>query len=184
MRKIIVALFVATLLLAGEYITLENGKVIELKPDGTWQEVKVVKKGGETIAIKPDGTWEKVEATKVEAANSLERAVDKKYKDEPLVKMLFGRWEGDGISYAFTKDRAVFKKKVGHSSKVIEGKWIVEKLDPKRKIIKINIGEGARLGFLTFGGVIRKLKIKDDNTIVDITDELEEGKSYTLKRLR
>ena len=183
MSRSIIAFFIATLLFAGEYITLENGKVIELKSDGTWQEVKVVKKGKETIAIKPDGTWEKVEATKVEAANALERAVDKKYKDEPIIKKLLGKWEGDGISYTFTKDRAVFKKRVGHTTKVVEGKWIIEKFDKKKRVVKINIGEGARLGFITFGGIIRKLKIKDDNTIIDMSDQLEEGKTYTLKRL-
>lgn len=176
-------LFIASLLFAGEYITLENGKVIELKPDGTWQEVKVVKKNDETIAIKPDGTWERVQATKVEAANSLERAIDKKYKDEPLVKKLLGKWQGDSIYYKFSKDKAVFKERVGHSNRVIEGKWIVEKINNKNRIITVNIGEGARLGFLTFGGVIRRLQVKDDNTLVDITEKME-GRVYTLHKMR
>ncbi len=183
MRKATLMLLIATLLFAGEYITLENGKVIELKPDGTWQEVKVVKKNDETIAIKPDGTWEKVQATKVEAANSLERAVDKKYKDEPIVKKLLGKWQGDGIYYKFSKDKAIFKKKVGHSNKVIEGKWVVEKIDEKNGIVTINIGEGARLGFLTFGGALRRLQVKSDDTIIDVSEKLE-GKVYTLHKVR
>ena len=183
MRKFAFILFIISLLFAGEYITLENGKVIELKPDGTWQEVKVVKKNDETIAIKPDGTWEKVQATKVEAANSLERAIDKKYKDEPLVKNLLGKWQGDGVYYNFRKDKAIFKEKVGHSNRVIEGKWIVEKIDDENNIVIVNIGEGARLGFLTFGGAIRHLQVKNDNTIVDLTEKLE-GKVYTLHKLR
>ena len=60
MRALFFLFSMVLLIFAGEYITLDNGKVILLKPDGTWQEVKVVKKGSETIAIKPDGTWEKV----------------------------------------------------------------------------------------------------------------------------
>ncbi len=173
----------ASLLFAGEYITLDNGKVIELKSDGTWQEVKVIKKGGETIALKPDGTWEKVEAKKIEAANKLETAVDKKYKDEPLVKILLGKWRGDGIWMEFGSDNARIKIKQGHSNRVIEGKWIVERVDEKSKTVTVNIGEGARLGFLTFGGEIRKLKIKNSDTIVDTTDALD-GKVYTLHRVR
>ncbi|BCD62769.1 hypothetical protein NitYY0826_C1652 [Nitratiruptor sp. YY08-26] len=175
--------FTVVLLFAGEYITLDNGKVIELKPDGTWHEVKVIKKGSDTIALKPDGTWEKVEAKKIEAANKLETAVDKKYKDEPLVKTLLGKWEGDGIFMEFEPSSAKIKIKKGHTNRVIEGKWIVEKVDEKSKTVTVNIGEGARLGFLTFGGEIRKIKIKDNNTIVDKTDAIE-GKVYTLYRRR
>ncbi len=176
-----ILLCVASLLLAGEYITLDNGKVILLKPDGTWEEVKVVKKGAETIAIKPDGTWEKVEAKKVEAANKLETAIDKKYKDEPLVKTLLGSWRGDGIYYKFTPEKAIMRLKAGHTNRTIEGKWIVEKVDNARKIVTVNIGEGARLGFLTFGGDIRKLKIMDEKTIEDITSKTD-GKIYILHK--
>ncbi|WP_041354062.1 DUF3157 family protein [Nitratiruptor sp. SB155-2] len=183
MKKIASTLFIAATLFAGNYITLDNGKVIELKPDGTWQEVKVVKKGSQTIAIKPNGTWEKVEASKIEAANKLQTAVDKKYKDEPLVKTLLGKWSGDGISYSFTSDKAVFKMKVGHNYKTITGKWIVENVDKNKKIVTVNIGEGARLGFLTFGGDIRKLRIVDSNTIEDITDRFD-GKVYTLHKIQ
>ncbi len=183
MRTLFFLFGMALLLFAGEYITLDNGKVILLKPDGTWQEVKVVKKGSETIAIKPDGTWEKVDARKVEAANKLETAVDKKYKDEPLVKILIGKWRGDGIYYEFTPEHAFMKLKVGHSKRTIEGKWIVEKVDPAKKVVVVNIGEGARLGFLTFGGDIRKFKIIDDHRIEDITSQLD-GKVYTLTKER
>ena len=183
MKRFLLSTLCALTLFAGEYITLDNGKVILLKPDGTWQEVKVIKKGGETIALKPDGTWEKVEAKKIEAANKLETAVDKKYKDEPLVKTLIGKWQGDGVSYTFDMENASLKVKEGHTAKTITGKWIVEKVDPKSKRVVVNIGEGARLGFLTFGGDIRKLRIVDDNTIVDETDRLN-AKVYTLHRVR
>ena len=183
MKKLLIFAFCLLALSAGEYITLDNGKVILLKPDGTWQEVKVVKKGGETIAIKPDGTWEKVEATKIEAANKLETAVDKKYKDDPLVRTLIGKWKGDGIYYKFDLDNAVLRKKEGHTTKTITGKWVVEKVDEKNRRVVINIGEGARLGFLTFGGDIRKLRIVDNDTIVDETEKFD-GKVYTLHRVK
>ncbi len=183
MRKLFFLFGMVLLLFAGEYITLDDGKVILLKPDGTWQEVKVVKKGSETIAIKPDGTWEKIDAKKVEAANKLETGIDKKYKDEPLVKILMGKWRGDGIYYEFTPNHAFMKLKDGHSRRTIEGKWIIEKLDKAKKEVVVNIGEGARLGFLTFGGDIRKFKIINDHTIQDITSQLD-GKVYTLTKER
>jgi len=182
MKKLLLLLS-SIALFAGEYITLDNGKVILLKPDGTWQEVQVVKKGAETIAIKPDGTWEKVESKKIEAANKLETAIDKKYKDIPLVKTLIGRWRGDGMEYNFTPDRAFLKIKSGHTYKSYKGKWIVEKVDEKNRTLKINIAEGARLGFLTFGGDLRTIKVVDNDTIEDITDRLD-GKIYKLHRVR
>ncbi len=181
MKKMIFSIVLLYSLFAGEYITLDSGKVIYLKDDGTWQEVQVVKKNGQTIAIKPDGTWEEVEAKKIEAANKLETAVDKKYKDEPLVQSLLGKWRGSGISYEFAPEKATIKIKSGHTSKTITGKWIVERI--KDNIVTVNIGEGARLGFLTFGGDIRKLRIVDDNTIEDITDKFS-GKVYTLHRVK
>ena len=183
MKKFFLSAIAALSLFAGNYITLDNGKVIELKPDGTWQEVKVIKKGNETIAIKPDGKWEKVEATKIEAANQLQTAVDKKYKDDPLVKKLLGKWRGGGIEYSFTSDKATLRLKDGHTTKTITGKWIVEKADPAKKVVTVNISEGARLGFLSFGGDIRKLKIIDNNTIEDITN-WDEGKTYKLYRVK
>ncbi|BCD68587.1 hypothetical protein [Nitratiruptor sp. YY09-18] len=183
MRKVIISSILGALLFAGNYITLDNGKVIELKPDGTWQEVKVVKKGNETLAIKPDGTWEKVEATKVEAANKLVTAVDKKYKDSPLVKTLLGKWQGDEISYTFTIDKVTFKQKDGHHIRTLTGKWMVDNVDPKKKIISLDIAQGAKLGFITFGGELRKIRVVDNNTIEDITD-MYNGKVYTLHRVK
>ena len=181
MKKSLLSIALLCSLFAGEYITLDNGKVIYLKDDGTWQEVQVVKKGNQTLAIKPDGTWEKVEAKKIEAANKLETAADKKFKDDPLVQKLLGKWSGEGISYEFTADKATLKLKEGHTIKTISGKWIVENV--KDGVVTVNIGEGARLGFLTFGGDIRKLRIVDDNTIEDITDKFS-GKVYTLHRVK
>jgi len=182
MRKAL--LFLLPLFLAaGEYITLENGEVIELMEDGTWRKVQVIKKGGQTIAIKPDGTWEKIEANRIEAANRLQTAADKKYKDDPLVRTLLGRWRGEEIEYRFDPQTAVMRIKEGNRYKTISGKWIVESVDPERKIVKINIGEGARLGFITFGGDLRTIRIVDANTIVDETDRIS-AKLYTLRRVR
>ena len=183
MRTSMFALLLTSALFAGNYITLDNGKVIELKPDGTWQEVKVVKKGNETIAIKPDGTWEKVQSKNIEVANKLETNAEAKFKDTPLAQTLIGKWSGDGERYEFTKDKVVFSVKDGHRTKTISGKWSVEKLDEKSKTLTLNLAEGARLGFLTFGGEIRKIKIIDDNTIEDITN-WDEGKIVTLHRVR
>jgi len=182
MKKLFL-LFLALLALAGEYITLDNGKVILLKPDGTWEEVQVVKKGGETIAIKPDGTWERIEPKKIEVANKLNMAIDKRYKDNPLVKTLIGKWKGDGISYEFTLETATMKKREGHTNRVISGKWSVEKIDEPNRLVVVNIAEGARLGFLTFGGDIRKLRVMSKDTLIDETERLE-GRIYTLHRVQ
>jgi len=173
---------IVTALFASEYITLDNGKVIMLKDDGTWQEVQVVKKGNETIAIKPDGTWEKIEAKRIETANKLETAADKKFKDSPLVRKLIGKWEGDGIAYTFTPDNATLKIKEGNRYKTISGKWKVENVDKSKKIVTVNISEGMRLGPLSFGGEIRKLQI-DGDQLVDLTDRFD-GKVYTLNKVR
>ena len=181
-RSLFAALF-ASAIIAGNYITLDNGKVIELRPDGTWQEVKVIKKGDDTIALKPDGTWEKVESKNIEVANKLETNAEAKFKDTPLAQTLIGTWSGDGERYEFTKDKVVFSVKDGHRTKTISGKWSLEKLDEKNKTLTLNLAEGARLGFLTFGGEIRKIKIIDNNTIEDITN-WDEGKIVTLHRVR
>ena len=169
---------------ARTYMTLDNGKTILLNDDGTWQEVKIIKKDGKMIALKKDGTWEEVSPKSVESANLLDNSVDKRYKDEPLVRVLLGRWASDdGSEYlTFTKDRAIFKLRQKNGFKTISGKWLVEKVDKDKKIVTVNIGEGARLGFLTFGGVIRKFKIIDSNTIQDITDQIETMKVYTLHK--
>jgi len=183
MNKFITTLSLGVLLFAGNYITLDNGKVIELKPDGTWQEVKVVKKGDETIAIKPDGTWEKVQASKIETANKLQKATDQQYKDSPLVKTLMGKWQGEGIAYAFTPEKVTFKQKVGHRLRTLTGKWSVDRVDEAKRVISLDIAQGAKLGFLSFGGELRKIRVVDENTIEDITD-IYDGKIYRLHRVR
>ena len=181
MKKLIFPL-IATFVFAGEYITLDDGKVIYLKDDGTWQEVQVVKKGGKTIALRPDGTWEEIEPTKFEAAQAVETATDKKFKDDPLVKKLLGRWEGEGIVYEFAPDTAVLRLREGKAVKVYEGKWVVESLDPKSGRITIRIGTALKVGPLAFGGTMRKLRLAGD-TLVDESEKVE-GRVYKLRKVK
>ena len=183
MRKFLL-FAIAPLLFAGEYITLENGKVIELKDDGTWQEVQVIKKDGRTIAIKPDGTWEPVEPKRVESAITEKKSDDKKrLKSDPLVQILLGRWKGEGIEYRFEPDVAMVRIREGKTHRVSEGKWVAEKIDPQKRLVVVNIGSAMRLGSVSFGGEVRRLRIMDSDTLVDETDKIS-GRVYTLHRVK
>ena len=186
MKKLLI-LIVAIFLYAGSYVTLDNGKTIHLKDDGTWEEVNVIKKGSKTIALKKDGTWEEVSPKKVEAANIVTNNTDQKLKNSKLGKALLGRWvSDDGDLYlTFEPNKAVFKKRVKNGFKTVTGKWRIEKIDENSKRVKVNIGEGARLGFITFGGILRKLRFSDDlNTLYDETEKLNSLKVYKLHKMK
>ncbi|WP_187647320.1 DUF3157 family protein [Nitrosophilus labii] len=171
-KKISLLLFTSLLAFSSEYITLDNGKSVLLKDDGTWEEVTIVKKGDKNIALRKDGKWEEIKPKDIEAAQTITNETSKKYMDSKFAKALLGEWQSnDGsVKYLFKKDKAVFKK----GSRIVEGKWSIEHIDePKRKII-VNIGEDARLGFLSFGGVSRKLKFSPDfKTLYDESEKLE-----------
>ncbi len=188
MKKFLLSLFLLiSTLLADTYMTLDNGKTVLLKDDGTWEEVKIVKKGDKTIALKKDGTWEEITPKSVESANLLTNEADQKFKDTKLGKALLGKWKSeDGDEYlVFTKKRATYKKRLKNGFKTITGKWIIEKMDEKSRRVVVNIGEGARLGFLTFGGIIRKLRFGNSlDTLYDESDKLSEMKVYTLHKIK
>ncbi|WP_200762701.1 DUF3157 family protein [Nitrosophilus alvini] len=168
---------------AAEYITLENGKTVLLKDDGTWEEVTVIKKGNKTIALKKDGTWEEVAAKDIETANTLTNKTSEKYKDSRFAKALLGEWESDdgSVKYIFDKDKAIFKR----DKETVEGKWSVEYLDEKSGKVIVNIGEGARLGFISFGGISRNLRFSPDmNTLYDESEKMEKMVDVKLHRVR
>jgi hypothetical protein len=177
----------AIFLYAGSYVTLDSGKTIYLKDDGTWEEVNIIKKNSKTIALKKDGTWEEVDAKDVEAANIVTNKIDEKFKNSKLGKALLGRWESvDGSLYlTFTPQKAEFKKRVKNGFKKVAGKWRIENIDEDKRRVVVNIAEGARLGFLTFGGVIRKLRFSEDlNTLYDESEKIERLKIYKLHKVK
>lgn len=189
MKKIFLLFFISILAFAGEYITLDNGKTVLLKKDGTWEEVTIVKKGDKTIALKKDGTWEDVTKKDIEAAHNINNHSnsnlsnqDSKYMNTKYAKALLGKWESnDGsIEYVFKKDNAVFKK----NGKVYEGKWSIKHLDEKNNTLIVSIGEGASLGFLSFGGVSRNLRFSNDfNTLYDESEKLEKMVDIPLHKI-
>ncbi len=182
-KKIPLLLFASLLAFSSEYITLDNGKTVLLKDDGTWEEVTIVKKGDKNIALRKDGKWEEIKPKDIEAAQTITNETSKKYMDSKFAKALLGEWRSrDGnIKYLFKKDKAVFKK----GSRVVEGKWSIEHIDePKRKII-VNIGEDARLGFLSFGGVSRNLRFSPDfKTLYDESEKLEKLTDIELYKVK
>jgi len=168
---------------AAEYITLDNGKTVLLKDDGTWEEVTVIKKGGKNIALKKDGTWEEVAAKDIETANTLTNKKSEKYKDSRFAKALLGEWESDdgSVKYIFRKEKAVFKK----DKERVEGKWSIEYLNEKSGKLIVNISEGARLGFISFGGVSRNLRFSPDtDTLFDESEKMEKMIDVKLHRVR
>ncbi len=183
MKKSALLAFFVVALFGAEYITLDNGKTILLKDDGTWEEVTIVKKGDKNIALRKDGKWEEVKPDDIESADVLKGGGTDRFMDSKFAKALLGKWESpDGkIEYTFTKDKAVFKK----GPKVVEGKWSIEYLDESKRKMIVNIGEGARLGFLSFGGIARSLKFSPDfDKLYDESEKMESLKDVVLYRVK
>ncbi|MRI84023.1 MAG: hypothetical protein C6I00_06340 [Nitratiruptor sp.] len=174
-------------LIADSYVTLDNGKTIHLKDDGTWEEVKVIKKGEREIVLRPDGTWEEIRPESVEGANIITNKVDQRFKDSPLGRALLGHWisEDGREELIFTPNHAILKLRSRNGLKSYAGKWRIEELDEEHKRIKVNIGEGARLGFVTFGGIMRTLRFSDDlHTLYDESDRLSSMRVYRLHKVK
>jgi len=177
MKKLLFFIFIAISSFASEYITLDSGKTVLLKDDGTWEDVTIVKKGSKTIALKKDGTWEDVTSKNIQPAHNINTNANintntNKYMNTKYAKALLGKWQSEdgNIEYIFRDKKAVFKK----DGKVYEGKWSIKSIDKKNNSLIVSIGEGASLGFLSFGGVSRNLRFSNDfNTLYDDSEKLE-----------
>ncbi|MRJ02663.1 MAG: DUF3157 family protein [Epsilonproteobacteria bacterium] len=187
MRRALLPLLLISLLSADSYVTLDNGKTVHLKDDGTWEEVKVIKKGEKEIVLKNDGTWEEINPKDVESANIITNKADEKFKSTPLGKALLGKWvSDDGDEYLiFTPTTATLKIRQERGFRTFTGKWRIEKLDEKERSLTVNIAEGARLGFVTFGGAMRKLRFSEDlQTLYDESEKLSNMRVYRLHKVR
>jgi hypothetical protein len=181
MLRFLVFIFSALVLVAAEYVDLGD-RVIYLGDDGRWQEVKIIQKDGEEIAIKSDGTWEYLGSKKIITAK--EAALQNRSSvDTPLARKLLGHWKGEGVEYRFGEEKATFRIKEGHAWKAVEGKWSVVRADEKKKMVTISIASSLRLGPVSFGGVVRKLRFENDATLVDETQKIS-GRVYTLERVK
>ena len=163
LKKSFLILMAASSLFASQFVTLENGKTVLLKDDGTYEQVTLIKKNGKMIALKKDGTWEEVSEDVVVAETVVNEKSKAAYKAKTskLAKMLIGRWETvDGsLVYEF-KDGGKLRLKNGN--KWSETTYKVEDVNENMRNVVVNIGEEGSLGFISFGGEHWILHIDED----------------------
>jgi len=162
-KKSFLVLLAVTSLFASQFVTLENGKTVLLKDDGTYEQVTLVKKNGKMIALKKDGTWEAVPEDVVVAETVVNEKSKAAYKAKTskLAKMLIGTWESlDGsLVYKFEKGG---KLSIKNRNKLVETTYKVDDINEKLRNIVVNIGEEGSLGFISFGGEHWILHIDED----------------------
>lgn len=152
-RQMIAISVAACTLFAGQYATLKNGKTIILHENGSWEEVAIDK----TVAATKDGT--------------IKHTVSSPVASSPMAAMIIGEWRSsdDSIYYLFGSDGSV---KYSFNDKSSTAKYTIESFDAKSRVMSVNIGESSRIGILSFGGYIRKLRLSEDGkSAVDISDE-------------
>jgi len=175
-KKILFMLLAVITLFASEFITLEDGRTIMLKDDGTYEEVTLIIKDGKQIALKKDGTWEALprEVPIVESVGGKRSKMSA--SASAFAKILIGRWESkDGATvYEFRPDGTM---RIKRSNRWRSTTYSVDDVDEAKRNIVVNIGEGSRLGFLSIGGEHRTLHIEEDGKTMH--DE-----SFKVKHLR
>ena len=163
LKKISLTLFAAVLAFGSQFVTLENGKTVILKSDGTWEPVTLIKKDGKIIALKKDGTWEEVPERNVVAETVVNKKSEAAYKAKTskLAKALIGRWESpDGsLVYQFSDDG---KLRLKEGNKWRTTTYRVDDVDRAKCNIVVNVGEEGSLGFISFGGEQWILHIDED----------------------
>lgn len=169
-------LIAALTVFASEFVTLEDGRTIMLKDDGTYEEVTLIIKDGKQIALKKDGTWEALphEVPVVESVGVQRQKMGP--AASAFAKILIGRWESrDGATvYEFKPDGTMRLKR---NNRWKSTTYRVDDVNESKRNIVVNIGEGSRLGFLSIGGEHRVLHIEEDGRTMH--DE-----SYKVKHLR
>lgn len=163
LKKVLFLASVLSFLSASNFVTLENGKTILLKDNGTYEEVTLIKKDGKMIALKKDGTWESVDEDVVVAQTVVNKKSKALYraKNSKLAKELIGKWVSPcgKIAYTFKKDGQLIIK---DGVKLKKSTYKVEDVDEKRRNIVVNVGEEGNLGFISFGGDQWILHIDED----------------------
>ncbi|WP_281951481.1 hypothetical protein [Nitrosophilus kaiyonis] len=195
LRKVVLSIGLAALLMAAEIVVLPNGKTALIKPDGTWEDVTLAKMGGKTIALKKDGTWVEVtgqlktlkpavqsEQIGVEGGNT-EFVKPQKSALPEFAKALIGHWSTDdgSLQYIF-KDN--FKMTLIKDGEKEDMDFTVAGYDEEKRIIRIGLGKRFKIGPASFGGKIIKLRLSEDGTkLYDLTNSIEEMKEIKLKKI-
>jgi len=163
LKKMALFLMLSAMSFASQFVTLENGKTVLLKDDGTYEQVTLIKKNGKMIALKKDGTWEAVPEDVVIAETVVNEKSKAAYKAKTskLAKMLIGTWESpDGsLVYKFEKGG---KLSIKNKNKWVETTYKVDDVNEKMRNVVVNIGEEGNLGFISFGGEHWILHIDED----------------------
>jgi len=163
MKKNFLLLLAISSLFASEFVTLENGKTVLLKDDGTYEQVTLIKKNGKMVALKKDGTWEIVPEDVVVAETIVNKKNKSTYKAKTskLAKLLIGRWESvDGTLVYEFKDNG--KLRLKNRNRWSETTYKVEDVNEKMRNVVVNIGEESSLGFISLGGEHWILHIDED----------------------
>ena len=162
-KKISLFLLGTACAFASQFVTLENGKTVLLKDDGTYEQVTLIKKDGKMIALKKDGTWERVPEKSVIAETVVNKKSEAAYKaaHSKLAKSLIGEWESpDGsLVYLFDKEGGLRIKEKNRWQKTT---YKVEDVDEAKRNVVVNVGEEGSLGFISFGGEQWILHLDDD----------------------
>jgi hypothetical protein len=167
-KKALLVSFAASILLAGQYTTLKDGRTIVMHDNGTWEEVTVVRSGDAQVGVM--------------AAKDLAGSPKAIEVNEPLARMLVGKWSTkDGaVAYDFRNDGYVTYTLDGSTG--TEG-YSIQFLDSKDNTISVSIGDSSRYGKVIFGGKFRKFKIsKDGKNMVDYSDEMSKLVTFDLRK--
>lgn len=172
LKKALFISSVASALIAGQYAVLKDGTTIILNENGTWEPVKLI-----DVKTPTSGHSSNIGNLIQQSEKSAVMA------NEPLARTLAGKWESrDGDTmYDFKKDGTVDYILDGKKS---SNKYSIESIDTEDRVIVVNIGEGERMGRVSFGGMFRKFQIsKDGQSAVDLSEELSKLKTVKLKRV-
>ncbi len=168
LKKALFISSVASALIAGQYATLKDGRTIIMHDNGTWEEVSVVKSSDGQVAAM--------------AARDIAGAPKALSVEEPLARMLMGKWENrdQTLTYDFRNDGMVTYTLDGNTK--TEGSTI-QFIDAKDNTIAVSIGDSSRYGKVVFGGLLRKFQLsKDGKDMVDYSDEVTKLVTVKLKK--
>lgn len=168
LKKALFISSVASALIAGQYATLKDGRTIIMHDNGTWEEVSVVKSSDGQVAAM--------------AARDIAGAPKALSVEEPLARMLMGKWENrdQTLTYDFRNDGMVTYTLDGNTK--TEG-YTIQFIDAKDNTIAVSIGDSSRYGKVVFGGLLRKFQLsKDGKDMVDYSDEVTKLVTVKLKK--
>lgn len=168
LKKALFISSVASALIAGQYATLKDGRTIIMHDNGTWEEVSVVKSSDGQVAAM--------------AARDIAGAPKALSVEEPLARMLMGKWENrdQTLTYDFRNDGMVTYTLDGNTK--TEG-YTIQFIDAKDNTMAVSIGDSSRYGKVVFGGLLRKFQLsKDGKDMTDYSDEVTNLKTVKLKK--